>query len=114
MRAFLRTGESAALLAALFVGALMLWIGVPIAWLYIGSLVQEVTHSVGAAIGLMLVGAVVTIGIGAIVLGRVNEGYAHLRESRGLDSTGQVPLEAALTLSAVVAVVLLVVPDGMG
>ncbi|MEA2142254.1 MAG: hypothetical protein QOI64_684 [Solirubrobacteraceae bacterium] len=127
MRSFLRTGESAALLVALFAGALMLWIGVPIAWLYIGSLVQQATNSVGAALGLMLVGAVVTIGVVAQLLGRVNEGYEHLREARGLDSTGQVPLEAALTLSALVALVLFVVwilflagtaplpvPDGSG
>jgi hypothetical protein len=127
MRGLFRTGESAALLATLFLGALLLWIGVPVAWLYIGSKVQEATHSVGAALGLMLLGAVVTIGVLAQLLGRVNDGYEHVREARGLDSYGQVPLEAALVTSAVVAVVLFVVwllflagtaplpiPDGVG
>ena len=49
------------MLALMFAGAFALWIGVPLLWLYIGSQVQEATGSVGAAIGVMLVGAVVTI-----------------------------------------------------
>ena len=61
MRSLLRTGESAAMLALMFGGALSLWIGVPLAWLYIGSMVQDATDSVGAALGLMLIGSVASI-----------------------------------------------------
>ncbi len=114
------------MLALMFAGAMALWIGVPIAWLWIGSRVQEATGSVGAALGVMFVGAVVTIGAIVLLLGRLNEGYAHLREARGRESFGQVPLEGVLVLSAFIALVLFVVwfvmaggapnpvPDGLG
>ncbi len=126
MRGLLRTGESAAMLALMFAGALALWMGVPLAWLWIGSRVQEATDSVGAALGVMFVGAVVTIGAIVPLLGRINEGYAHLREARGHESFGQAPLEGVLVVSAFIALVLFVVwfvlaggapnpvPDGLG
>src|SRR5918997_4002496 len=108
MRNVLRTGESAAMLAVMFAGALALWVGVPLLWLYIGSKIQDATDSVGAALGLMLVGSVLTILLFVPLLGRLNEAYEHLRESRGLDNYGQAPLEAMLVISAVVAVAVLV------
>ena len=109
MKGLFRTGESAAMLAMMFAGALALWIGVPLLWLYIGSKVQESTHSVGAALGLMLVGSVATILLLVPLLGRLNEAYEHLREHRGLDNYGQAPLEAMLVISAMIAVALLLV-----
>jgi hypothetical protein len=105
MRSLLRTGESAAMLAMMFAGALSLWIGVPLLWLYVGSRVQEATHSVGAAMGLMLLGSVGTILLAMPLLGRLNEAYEHAREARGLENYGQVPLEAILVVTATVAVV---------
>ncbi len=114
------------MLALMFAGAFALWIGVPLLWLWIGSRVQEATDSVGAALGVMFVGAIVTIGAIVPLLGRLNEGYAHVREARGRDSFGQAPLEAVLTISAIVALVLFIVwfaleggapnpvPDGAG
>lgn len=126
MRGLLRSGESAAMLALMFAGAFALWIGVPVLWLWVGSRVQEATDSVGAALGVMFVGAVVTIGGMVPLLGRLNEAYAHLREARGRESFGQAPLEAVLVVSAVVALVLFIawfvvdggapnpVPDGGG
>lgn len=94
------------MLAAMFAGALALWIGVPLLWLYIGSKVQVATDSVGAAIGLMLVGSVATIGLAVPVLARLNEAYEHVRETRGLENYGQAPLEAVLVISATIAAVL--------
>lgn len=107
MRGLFRTGESAAMLAMMFAGALALWIGVPLLWLYIGSKVQESTHSVGAALGLMLIGSVTTILLLVPLLGRLNEAYEHLREHRGLENYGQAPLEAVLVISAMIALALL-------
>jgi hypothetical protein len=109
MKGLFRTGESAAMLAMMFAGALLLWIGVPLLWLYIGSMVQDATDSVGAALGLMLVGSVLTILLLVPLLGRLNEAYEHVREARGLDNYGQAPLEAMLVISAVVAVAVLAV-----
>jgi ABC-type uncharacterized transport system permease subunit len=108
MKDLLRTGESAVMLVTMFAGALALWIGVPLLWLFIGSKVQESTDSVGAAIGLMLFGSVATILLLVPLLGRLNEAYEHVREHRGLQNYGQAPLEAVLVVSAVIALVLLV------
>ena len=91
------------MLAMMFAGALALWIGVPLLWLYVGSKVQESTDSVGAAIGLMLFGSVATILLLVPLLARLNEAYEHLREHRGLENYGQAPLEVVLVLSAAVA-----------
>lgn len=126
MRGLLRSAEGAAILALMFAGALALWIGVPLLWLYIGSRVQEATESVGAALGVMFVGAVVTIGAIVPLLGFLNEGYARAREARGHESFGQAPLEGVLVVSATIAAILLLVwfvldggapnpvPDGTG
>ena len=126
MRGLLRSGESAAMLALMFAGAFALWIGVPVLWLWIGSQVQEATGSVGAALGVMFLGAVVTIGAIVPLLGRLNETYAHLRESQGRDSFGQAPLEGVLVVSAGIALLLFIawfvleggapnpIPDGTG
>lgn len=92
----------------MFAGGMALWIGVPLGWLYVGSLVQDATGSVGAALGLMLFGSVATILALVPLLARLNEGYEHAREARGLDNYGQAPLEGVLVVSATLAVVLLV------
>ncbi|MEA2481996.1 MAG: hypothetical protein QOJ07_3918 [Thermoleophilaceae bacterium] len=105
MRGFLRTGSSAVLLLAMmFVGSLVLWVGVPLAWLYLGSKVQGATHSVGAAIAVMLPGTVITIFALIPILSWLNSAYAHGREARGLESYGQAPLEAVLVVSATIAI----------
>ena len=83
---------------------LLLWIGVPVGWLYIGSQVQASTGSVGAAILVMMVGVVVSILAIVSVLAWLNRKHLELREARGLDTHGSTALEAAMTLSVVVAV----------
>jgi hypothetical protein len=102
----MRAGSSAALmLAMMFFGSLVLWVGLPLGALYVGSHVQGVTHSVGAAL-LAMAGAVV-VGIFAIVplLGFLNRKHMEVRAARGLDTLGQAPLEGVLVVSAGVALV---------
>ena len=54
----LNYGASAVLTGVIMVGAsLLLWIGVPAGWLWVGSQVQGSTNNLGAAIAVMLVGA---------------------------------------------------------
>jgi heme/copper-type cytochrome/quinol oxidase subunit 2 len=106
VRALLRTGGSGLLLALImFGGGLVLWVGVPVAWLYIGSQVQAATNSVGAALGAMFIGAVVSIVAIVMVLAWLNRKHIELREARGLEEPGSTALEAVMTISAVVAVV---------
>jgi heme/copper-type cytochrome/quinol oxidase subunit 2 len=110
MRNLLRAGVSGLLLLLMMFGAgLVLWIGVPLGWLYIGSQVQGATDSIGTAIAVMLVGVVVSIVAVVPVLGWLNRKHLELRAARGLDTHGQTALEAVMTVSVVVAVVAFVV-----
>ncbi len=86
-------------------GGLLLWVGVPVGWLYVGSRVQAGTDSIGAAIGVMMVGAAVSIVLIMLGLAWLNNKHLELRERRGLEAHGPVALEAVMTVSAVVAVV---------
>ena len=105
MRNLLRTGGSGVLLALIMLGGgLVLWVGVPVAWLYIGSQVQAATGSVGAALGAMFTGAVVSILAIVMALAWLNRKHIELREARGLEEPGSTALEAVMTISAVVAV----------
>jgi hypothetical protein len=102
----LNYGASALLTGVIMVGAsLLLWIGVPAGWLWIGSQVQGSTGSVGTAIAVMLLGAVVSIVALAWVLGRLNRVHEHLRAARGAEQTGPPLLEVVLVVTAAVALV---------
>jgi heme/copper-type cytochrome/quinol oxidase subunit 2 len=106
MRNLLRTGGSGVILVLIMLGGgLGLWVGVPVGWLYVGGQVQSKTNSVGAAMGVMLLGAVASVV--AIVPGLVwlNRKHGELREARGLESHGTAVLEAVVTVSAAIAIV---------
>jgi len=101
----LRAGASGVLVLAMMVLAgLVLWIGMPLGWLYVGSLVQGASDSVGLAILVMLVGVVASIVAVVPMLGWLNRKHIELRAARGLDTHGQTALEAVMTVSVVIAV----------
>ena len=92
------------LAAALFVACLALWIGMPLLWLYLGSLVQSATENVGAAIGAMIVGVTITVVAMLPLLTALTGAYQRARVTRGLEDTGAFPLEVAMTCSAILAI----------
>jgi hypothetical protein len=106
----LRAGASGLILLVIMVGAgLVLWIGVPLGWLYVGSQVQAATESVGTAIAVTMVGVVISILAIVPLLGWLNRKHLELREARGLESEGHSPLEAVMTVSVLVALIVFVV-----
>jgi hypothetical protein len=106
MRDLMRAGTSAMMVLALMVGgSLVLWIGVPVAWLYIGSQVQAETESLGTALLVMFVGAIASVVAVAAGLAWLNRKHVELREARGLESYGQTVLEAVMVVSATLALV---------
>jgi heme/copper-type cytochrome/quinol oxidase subunit 2 len=110
MRNMLRAGASGLLLLLMMLGTgLVLWIGVPLGWLYIGSQVQSKTNSIGTALLVMMVGVVASILAIVPALGWLNRKHVELREARGLESHGQTALESVMTVSVVVAVVVFAV-----
>ena len=101
MRNLMRTGASGLLLVLIMLGGgLVLWIGVPVGWLYVGSQVQGSTGSLGTALAVMFVGAIATIVAVVFVLGWLNRKHTELREARGLESHGQTALEGVMSVSA--------------
>lgn len=110
MRALGRRGASALLLLGMMVlGSVGLWVGVPLAWLWIASRIQAATDSLGAGIGVAFLGVSVTILGIAVVLSKLSQAYRRSRVERGLDDTGNLALEVVVVVSAVVAATAFVV-----
>jgi hypothetical protein len=82
-------------LGLLGLGGLGLTAGIPLLWLYLASLVDS------AALG--VVGATLTIVALTRALGSVNRRHQAARVAKGLEDTGNFPLEVTLVLSAFAA-----------
>jgi hypothetical protein len=101
VRDLLRTGVGAILvLLIMVIGSLVLWIGTPLLWLWVGSQVQGATSSLGTAMGVAFIGVVATIGLVAAVLAKLSDIYQANRRSRGLADTGHYVLDPVLVVSA--------------
>lgn len=110
MRDLLRTGIGATLVVLImFTGSLVLWIGTPLLWLWVGSQVQGATSSLGTALGVSFIGVVATIMLLAGVLAKLSNVYQANRRSRGLEDTGHYVLEAVLVVSAGITLVAFVI-----
>ena len=108
-RRMLPAVESAALLVAImFMGSLVLWVGVPVGWLWIGSQLQN-GSGLATAIGIMMIGMLLTIVALLALLGWLNRKHLELLEARGraahMPPDATTALELVLVASAVVAVV---------
>jgi len=93
----------------MFIGSLVLWIGTPLLWLWIGSQIQGATSSLGAALGSMFIGVVITIALVATVLAKLSNVYRGNCMARGLTDPGHVVLEGVLVVSAGFTIVAFVV-----
>ena len=110
MRDVMRTGMAAVLVVSIMIiGSLVLWLGTPLLWLWIGSQIQASTSSLGAAIGATFFGAVLTIVFVAALLARLSNFYRANCVSRGMGDPGHVVLEMVLVVSAGVSLVAFVV-----
>jgi hypothetical protein len=85
--------------------AIVLWAGVPFAWLWVGSQVQGSTDSIGLALLVMAAGVLASIAVLMRLLGWLNLQHIHARERRGLETYGNVTLEGVMVTSAGVALV---------
>jgi hypothetical protein len=86
--------------AIMFIGSLVLWVGAPLLWLWIGGQIQGATESLGTALAAAFIGVVVTVAVLASVLARLSEVYRDNCLSRGLRDPGHVMLEGVLVVSA--------------
>jgi len=107
MRQMLRTSSGALLVVLImFLGSVGLWLGTPLLWLWIGGQVQGASDSLSSALAVMFVGVVVTIGLLAVLLGRLSEVYRANCRARGRRDPGHFILESVLVVSAGLTVVL--------
>jgi heme/copper-type cytochrome/quinol oxidase subunit 2 len=110
MRNLLRAGASGVILVLLMLGGgLVLWIGVPAGWLWVGGRIEGATNSIGLALLAMLAGVVASIAVIVSTLSWLNLKHGQLREARGLESHGQTALEGVMTVSVVIAVIAFVI-----
>lgn len=98
-------GAAVFVLLMMFAACIALWIGLPLGWLWIGSMIQGATQSLGAAVGAMLVGVVATILLAIPGLGWLSDRYRAIRVARGEEDTGHFALEVVLVLSSGTAIV---------
>jgi hypothetical protein len=110
MRALLRNGAGAMLVVLImFIGSLVLWVGTPLLWLWVGSQIQGATESLGAALGAMFFGVVITITALASLLAKLSDVYRANCLARGHGDPGHVVLEAVLVVSAGLTITVFVI-----
>jgi hypothetical protein len=110
MRELLRTGTGAVLVVLIMlIGSLVLWVGAPLLWLWIGSQIEGATSSIGTSIGAAFFGAVLTIIFVAGLLSKLSNVYRANRRARGLGDPGHFVLEVVLVVSAGIALVAFVI-----
>lgn len=85
--------------------ALVLWVGIPLGWLWVGSQIQAGTGSIGLALLAMAAGIAVSIWLVLRLLTWLNLQHIHARERRGLETYGNVTLEGIMAISAGFALV---------
>jgi hypothetical protein len=93
------------LVAIMLVGSLVLWLGVPAGWLWVGSQVQGQTGSVGAAMLVMMAGVAASIALLVRSLSWLNTRHVEVRASRGLDVGGATALERVLVASGALVLI---------
>jgi hypothetical protein len=106
MRDALRTGVSGLMVMFIMVvGSLVLWVGVPAGWLWVGSQIQGNTGNIGTALAAMMGGVVVSVIALAMLLAWLNRKHEEMREARGLPEAESSVLERVLVVTAGFAVV---------
>ena len=89
----------------MFLIGLTMWVGVPGVWLYVGSQIKARADSLGLAVVVMGIGALVTIIALIKILGLLNRAYyedfVELNDRKPL----RTPLEPVLVISAMLALV---------
>lgn len=110
VRRAVRAGSSGVVLAALLLtGSVVLWVVVPLAWLWAASQVFVLSGSLGAALAAAMIGFVLSMGVVLTALTWLSRKHGDLREARGLPSQGHVVLESVLVVSAGVTLVVFVI-----
>jgi UPF0716 family protein affecting phage T7 exclusion len=106
VRELFRIGADALLaVAIMFIGSLVLWLGTPLLWLWVGSQIQGSTSSLGLALLAMAAGVLVTVLVLAGLLSRLSQFHRANLIARGHDDPGHRMLESVMITAAGIAIV---------
>ena len=104
LRTLLAGPASALLIVLMLAGCLVLWIGIPLVWLWIGSQI-EASSSLGTALMVTMIGVIVSV-VGVVSgLAWLNRLHAQVREARNFPASDQTALETMFVASAAIALV---------
>jgi hypothetical protein len=104
LQRLLVAAASASLLVVIMLfGSLVLWVGVPVGWLWIGSRLQP-AGGLATAVGAMMIGMLLTVAGLVTFLAWVNRRHVELQEARGYEGGADTALERVMVASAVVAI----------
>lgn len=95
--------SAAMLVALMFIGSLVMWVGIPVGWLWVGSQVKAMTNSLGNAILVMAAGAALSIYIMIKLLSYINGKHSAIRTAAGRELKGLTPLEIILVTTGAIA-----------
>jgi dolichyl-phosphate-mannose--protein O-mannosyl transferase len=76
---------AAALLALELVGCLVIWVALPLGWMWIGAQVYLATYSIALDLGVAMTGFIVTTILTMGMLNRADELWVRLRRQAGHD-----------------------------
>jgi UPF0716 family protein affecting phage T7 exclusion len=106
MRELFRIGADALLaVAIMFIGSLVLWLGTPLLWLWVGSQIQGSTSSLSLALLAMAAGVLATVVLLAGLLSRLSQVHRSIVIARGRDDPGHRMLESVMITAAGIAIV---------
>jgi hypothetical protein len=95
----------ALLLALEALGSVVMWAGIPLAWLWIGGRVYSASGSLGLDLATAFLGFVLTLFLALAGLRRVDAGWISLRRRAGYEQK-EGALSQIVTVSATLALVL--------
>jgi hypothetical protein len=87
------------------VGSLVLWVGTPLLWLWVGSQVQGATDSLSVALAAMFFGVIAWVTALAWLMARLSGAHRTNAIANGQDDPGHVMLERVLIVSAAIVLV---------
>ncbi len=98
-----KSGRMRARGIGMFIIGMTMWVGVPGGWLYIGSMVKAESDSLGLALAVMGIGAIVTV-VGLVkALGTLNRNWIEEFVALNDRRPQRTPLEPILVISAFLA-----------
>ncbi|RIK06472.1 MAG: hypothetical protein DCC49_11440, partial [Acidobacteria bacterium] len=100
-----KTGSMKARAFGMFVIGMAMWAGVPGFWLWLGSQIKAETNSLGIALIVMVIGALVTIVVLIKALGTLNRKWLEEYEAVNERKPQRTPLEPVIVISAFLALI---------